>query len=114
MDYGDFLERYMRRHPGHKHADAPNTLRLLRAGRERPRRRAAEQRDEIAPPHSITSSARARTVAGRSRTERFRGFEIDHQLVLGQAERKVSLRLHGAARAAHAAAASRRMVSKAP
>jgi hypothetical protein len=31
--------------------------RLLRAGRERPRSRAAEQRNELAPPHSITSSA---------------------------------------------------------
>src|SRR5262249_52472408 len=44
-------------------------LRLLRARRERPcRRRAAEQRsDEIAPPHSITSSARASSVGGTSR-----------------------------------------------
>src|SRR5262249_46904099 len=33
--------------------------RLLRAHRERPRRsRAAEQRDQFPPPHSITSSAR--------------------------------------------------------
>src|SRR5262249_51329731 len=40
---------------------------LLRARRERPRRRAAEQRDEIAPPHSITSSARAMNVGGTSR-----------------------------------------------
>mgnify|MGYP003694463923 CR=1 FL=1 len=40
----------MRRHP---------FGRLLRARRERPRsRRAAEQRDELAPLHSITSSAR--------------------------------------------------------
>src|SRR5262244_1643532 len=31
--------------------------RLLRARRERPGRRAAEQRDELAAPHSITSSA---------------------------------------------------------
>jgi hypothetical protein len=31
---------------------------LLRARRERPRRRAAEQRDEGASPHSITSSAK--------------------------------------------------------
>jgi hypothetical protein len=35
--------------------------RLLRPGRNRPRRRrAAEQRDELAALHSITSSARAR------------------------------------------------------
>src|SRR5262249_39108090 len=39
---------------------------LLRARRERPRRRAAEQRHERAALHSITSSARARSVAGTS------------------------------------------------
>src|SRR5262245_15873860 len=38
--------------------DAPHALALLRARRERPGyRRAAEQRDELAPLHSITSSA---------------------------------------------------------
>ena len=42
-----------------EHANAPHPLRLLRARRERPRRCAAEKRDELAPPHSITSSARA-------------------------------------------------------
>src|SRR5262249_8294734 len=42
--------------------------RLLRARRKRPRSRAAEQRDEVAPPdHSITSSARASSVGGTSR-----------------------------------------------
>jgi hypothetical protein len=41
-----------------EYADPPNPLRLLRARRERPRRRrAAEERDELAPSHSITSSA---------------------------------------------------------
>jgi len=40
------------------HADAPHPLALLRARRERPRSRAAEQRDELAATaHSITSSA---------------------------------------------------------
>src|SRR5262245_8341678 len=39
---------------------------LLRACRERPRGRAAEQRDEIAAFHSITSSARASTDEGTS------------------------------------------------
>src|SRR5258707_11779429 len=34
------------------------------ARRERPRSRAAEQRDELAPPHSITSSARSRIDVG--------------------------------------------------
>jgi hypothetical protein len=38
---------------------------LLRPRRERPRRRAAEQCDELAPPdHSITSSARRRKDSG--------------------------------------------------
>ena len=37
---------------------------LLRARRERPRRRAAHERDELAPLHSITSSARTSSVAG--------------------------------------------------
>jgi hypothetical protein len=42
--------------------------RLLPARRERPRGcRAAEQRDKRAPPHSITSSARASSVGGMSR-----------------------------------------------
>src|SRR5262252_6226146 len=42
--------------------------RLLRMRRERPRRRAAEQRDEMAAgAHSITSSARASKIRDRSR-----------------------------------------------
>src|SRR5262245_6488869 len=42
-----------------EHADAPHFFALLRACCERPRRsRAAEQRDERAALHSITSSAR--------------------------------------------------------
>src|SRR5262249_5644849 len=47
-----------------RHPTDPHDLsHLLCLSRERPRRRrAAEQRDEMAPPHSITSSARARTV----------------------------------------------------
>src|SRR5262249_25061015 len=44
---------------------------LLRARRERPRRRAAEERDEIAPHHSITSSARASSVGGISTPNAF-------------------------------------------
>src|SRR5262249_19011159 len=51
-----------------KYADGPHALALLRARRERPRRRAAEQRDELAPLHSITSSARASSVGGTSST----------------------------------------------
>ena len=38
-------------------SDAPHPLALLRARRERPGSRAAERRDEVAPLHSITSSA---------------------------------------------------------
>src|SRR5262249_43891725 len=38
--------------------------RLLRVRRERPRSRAAEQRDELAPVHSITSSASASSLSG--------------------------------------------------
>src|SRR5262245_38229866 len=45
--------------PDHRHR------RLLRARRERPRRRAAEQRDERAALHSITSSARASRLSGK-------------------------------------------------
>src|SRR5262245_51264999 len=53
---------------GQDHADAPHPLQLLRPCRERPRkRRAADQRDELAPPnHSITSSARASNDGGTS------------------------------------------------
>src|SRR5262249_54852286 len=44
----------------------------LRTRRERPHcSRAAEQRDELAPRHSITASARASTVAGKARPSAF-------------------------------------------
>src|SRR5262249_43463682 len=50
-----------------QHADPPHALGLLRPRRQRPRcRRAAEQRDELAAVHSITSSARASSVGGIS------------------------------------------------
>src|SRR5262245_50874216 len=55
----------------HQHADAPYVLALLRARRERPRSRAAEQRDEFATPHSIASLARASSVGGTSRPSAF-------------------------------------------
>src|SRR5262249_56230300 len=42
--------------------------RLLRVRRERPRSGDAEQRDELATPHSITSSARATKAGGTART----------------------------------------------
>src|SRR5262249_35243418 len=50
--------------------------RLLRARRERTRRRAAEQRDELAPLHSITSSARASSWGGTSRPSAFAGLRL--------------------------------------
>ena len=67
----------------HEHADAPHPLGLLRARRQRPRRRAADERDELAPPHSITSSARA-TKVGHVEAERLGGLQIDHELVPGR------------------------------
>src|SRR5262245_46658578 len=59
----------------HQHPDPAHALALLRTRRKRPRcRRAAKQRDELAPPHSITSSARASSVAGMSRLSAFAAF----------------------------------------
>jgi hypothetical protein len=53
---------------GREHADPAHALALLRARRERPRRRAAKQDDDLTPPdHSITSSARASSETGTSR-----------------------------------------------
>src|SRR5262249_49747322 len=46
-------------------------LALLRVRRERPRRRAAERRDERAPPHSITLSAVASSLSGTVRPSIF-------------------------------------------
>src|SRR5262249_4190588 len=63
------------RQPRNQHADAVHLLTLLRPRRERPRSRAAEQRDELAPPHlrghSMTSSARASSLSGISRPSAF-------------------------------------------
>src|SRR5438105_1035734 len=53
---------------GQEDADAPHALGLLCARGERAGDgRAANKCDELAPSHSITSSARASTVAGTSR-----------------------------------------------
>src|SRR5262249_28315335 len=53
-------------------ADARNPSLLLRARRERPRgSRAAEQRDELAAPHSMTSSASANSRSGTSMPSAF-------------------------------------------
>src|SRR5262249_31974841 len=48
----------------YEHADERLFCGLLRSRRERPGRCAAESQDEIAPSHSITSSARASSVGG--------------------------------------------------
>src|SRR5262249_48369584 len=57
---------------GHEHGDPPHSLALLRARCKRPRgSRTAEQRDELAPSHSITSSARASSIAGTTRPSAF-------------------------------------------
>src|SRR5262249_41153283 len=53
-------------------AQSNEPVRLLRARGERPRGRcAAEQRDELAAHHSITSSARASSVGGTVRPSAF-------------------------------------------
>ena len=50
-----------------QNSDPPRPPFLLRARRDRPRgRRAAKPSNELAPSHSITSSARTRTVVGTS------------------------------------------------
>src|SRR6516225_9901868 len=51
-------------------------LRLLRARGERPRRRAAEQRDKLAPPHSITSSASNCIELGTESPSAFAAFRL--------------------------------------
>src|SRR5262249_40686890 len=57
---------------GRQDTDARHFGRLLRARREWPRGcRAAEQHDELAPFHSITSSARASSVGGTSMPSAF-------------------------------------------
>jgi len=58
----------------------------------RPRRPAAEQRDELAPPHhSITSSERASSVGGTSMPTGFDAAEMPGGLITGHCAR---IRLH--------------------
>jgi len=53
------------------HADKADTQhRRLRVPCERPQSRTAESQDELAPPHSITSSARNAKPAGTSEARR--------------------------------------------
>src|SRR5262245_48087539 len=57
--------------------EADHRHRWLRARRERPRlRRAAKQRDELAAPHSMTSSARASKVGGTVRPSALAVFKL--------------------------------------
>src|SRR5262245_65197687 len=59
------LKFHIVRSGGQYYADEPHPLALLRPRGGRPRRGcAAEQRDELAALHSITSSARPSTLAG--------------------------------------------------
>jgi hypothetical protein len=60
----------------HEHADAPYAVALPRPRRERPRRRAAEEGDELAALHSITSSAMASSIGGMSSPIAPGGLEI--------------------------------------
>src|SRR4051794_39518991 len=61
----------------HRPPFADRRYRLLHARRERPcSRRTAEQRDELAPLHSITSSARASNEGGTSRLSAFAVFKL--------------------------------------
>src|SRR5262249_26902485 len=59
-----------------KKPDGRHLPRLLRPRRERPYRCAAEQRDELAAPHSITSSARASSDAGTESPSAFAVFKL--------------------------------------
>src|SRR6516225_2283780 len=59
-----------------KHPDYRNSSRLLRPRSERPRRRAAEHRDELAPLHSITSSASCCSCSGTSRPSALAVFRL--------------------------------------
>src|SRR6516162_2005976 len=61
--------RVVARRPGTEKADYRHCL--LRMRRKRPRGRAAEQRYELAAPHSITSSARRSTEGGIVRSRDF-------------------------------------------
>src|SRR5262249_29232612 len=71
LDGRRFARRSHTQEPDHRHR------RLLRVCRERPRGcRAADQRDELAAPHSITSSARASTAGGTSRPSAFAVFRL--------------------------------------
>src|SRR5262245_56002681 len=64
------------RRGGAQETDPGDLPSLLRPRRERPRRSAADQRDECAAVHSITSSARADSAGGTSRPNSFAVFRL--------------------------------------
>src|SRR5262245_31764766 len=47
----------------HEHTEPPHALALLRPRHNRPRRRAAEQADELAPPHGLPIRSRAKILS---------------------------------------------------
>ena len=55
----------------HEHANAPHLVGLLRACCKGQKRRAAKKRNELAPPHSITSSALVSSAGGMGRPSAF-------------------------------------------
>src|SRR5262249_46011147 len=59
-----------------QHANPPHALGLLRPRRERPRGPAADERDEIATLHSITSSASCWSCQGTSRPSALAVFRL--------------------------------------
>src|SRR5262249_37202325 len=66
------VDRYRVRPPRRIEIAEPHDFRLLRVRRKRPcSSRAAEERDELAPFHSITSSARKSTEGGMVRSRDF-------------------------------------------
>src|SRR5262249_7878883 len=68
----------------HQYADPSYAVALLRARRERPRGRAAEERYELAPlhfrGHSMTSSARASNLSGIVKPSAFAVLKSSRQL----------------------------------
>jgi hypothetical protein len=56
----------------HQHADPPHAVRLLRAHRERPRRRTADKRNELASPHWPFPQAKDNTLPRVVRYGKFR------------------------------------------
>src|SRR6516164_7263482 len=60
----------------HENANAPHAPGLLRARCERPHGRTAEQREDIATVHSITSSASASSVGGTVRPSAVAAFAL--------------------------------------